>query len=244
MPPSSPVQPHMFCSQLFCLPFPLEEGTVGWRNEIAVMLRNTLFLPLLSPHTVPPLDYGALPWNTVLRELLQSGSFPHDAVLQNWSTMDPFHGAPLHWLQLPSGHIHLLWCGVLRGLQGGHLLHHGLLHVFQKNLRCGTCNTSTPSLFTDLAVCIVVSFTYSQSSQSQLLLWSIVYAFLNILSLRHHSVTDELSFYQWQVHLGAILNLLHPTCDYLLISFHRGHTCRAPPLPAARTLACKGNTEY
>lgn len=91
MPPSSPVQPHMFCSQLFCLPFPLEEGTVGWRNEIAVMLRNTLFLPLLSPHTVPPLEYGVPPmkyspsWTAPKRvlptwrstsELVHHGSFP------------------------------------------------------------------------------------------------------------------------------------------------------------------------
>lgn len=91
MPLSSPVQPHMFCSQLFCLPFPLEEGTVGWRNEIAVMLWNTLFLPLLPPHTVPPLEYGVPPmkyspsWTAPKRvlptwcstsELVHHGSFP------------------------------------------------------------------------------------------------------------------------------------------------------------------------
>ena len=78
--------------------------------------------------------------------------------------------------QPPSG-IHLLWHGVLHGLQvdicstmdlhglqGDSLPHHGLHHGLQGNLCSGAWSTSSPSFFTDLGVCRVVSLTYSHSS--------------------------------------------------------------------------------
>jgi len=77
--------------------------------------------------------------------------------------------------QPPSG-IHLLLCGVLHGLQvdissttdlhglqGGSLPHRGLLHGLQVNLCSGACTTCSPSFFTDLGVCRVVSLTKSHS---------------------------------------------------------------------------------
>ncbi|KAK4810884.1 hypothetical protein QYF61_013292 [Mycteria americana] len=71
----------------------------------------------------------------------------------NFSNMDPSHG-----LQFPSGHIHLLWFGVLHGLQGDNLRHHGHLHGLQRNLCSSTWSISSPSFFTDLGVCRVVSY--------------------------------------------------------------------------------------
>jgi len=78
--------------------------------------------------------------------------------------------------QPPSG-IHLMRHGVfprlqvdicstmhLHGLQGDSLPHHGLLHRLQGNLCSGTWSTSSPSFFTDLGFCRVVSLTYSHSS--------------------------------------------------------------------------------
>ncbi|KAK4826200.1 hypothetical protein QYF61_006144 [Mycteria americana] len=78
--------------------------------------------------------------------------------------------------QPPLG-IHLLWHGVLHGLQvdisstinlhglqGDSLPHHGLHHGLQGNLCSGAWSTSSPSFFTGLGVCRVVSLTYSHSS--------------------------------------------------------------------------------
>jgi len=76
--------------------------------------------------------------------------------------------------QLPSD-IRLLWHGVpstgcrstvdLHGLQGNNLPHHGLHHKLQGKILCsGIWSTSSPSFFTDLGVCRVVSFTSSHSS--------------------------------------------------------------------------------
>jgi len=79
--------------------------------------------------------------------------------------------------QHPSG-IHLLWRGVLHrlhmdiyatmdlhGLQSDSLPYHGLLHRLQGNLCSRAWSTSSPSFFTDLGVCGVVSLT-SHSSLS------------------------------------------------------------------------------
>jgi len=78
--------------------------------------------------------------------------------------------------QPPLG-IHVLWCGFfhtlqvdicstvdLSGLQMDSLPHHGLLHGLQGNLCSGTWSTSSPSFFTDICVCGVVSLTPSWSS--------------------------------------------------------------------------------
>ena len=78
--------------------------------------------------------------------------------------------------QPPLGHIPLLQHGVfhglqvdvcstinLHGVQGDSLPHHGLPHGLQGNLCSGAWSTSSPSFFTDLGVCRVVSLTYSLS---------------------------------------------------------------------------------
>jgi len=98
--------------------------------------------------------------------------------------------------------IHLLHCGVLHGLQvdicytvdlhglqGDDLPHHGLLHGLQGNLCSGTWSISSPSFFTDLGVCRVVSLTYSQSSiLAAIAILQVLFAFLNTSSQRrcHH----------------------------------------------------------
>ena len=46
----------------------------------------------------------------------------------------------------------------------GSLPHHGLLHRLQGNLCSGARSTSSPSFFTDLGVCRVVSLTYAHFS--------------------------------------------------------------------------------
>jgi len=119
---------------------------------------------------------GSLPWETVLHELLQRGSFPRGAVLQEqaapaWVPKGS-QVLPANLLQsgLPTGSqpppvIPLLRRGVLpglqvglcspvglHGLQGHSLSHHGLLHRLQGNLCSGTWSTSCLSLCTDSGV--------------------------------------------------------------------------------------------
>jgi len=78
--------------------------------------------------------------------------------------------------QPPSG-IHLVWCGVLHGLQvdicsivdlhgleGDSLPHHGLHHRLQGNLCSGAWSIASLSFFTDLGIYRVLSLTYSHYS--------------------------------------------------------------------------------
>jgi len=77
----------------------------------------------------------------------------------------------------------------LPGLQGDSLPHHGLHHELQgKTLCSGISSTSSPSFFTDLGVCRVVSFTSSHSSVSTAASLRVFFPFLNMLSQRryHH----------------------------------------------------------
>jgi len=103
--------------------------------------------------------------------------------------------------QPPSG-IQLLRCGVfhrlrvdlcstmdLHGLQGDNLPHHGLHHELQGKTLCSdVSSTSSPSFFTDLGVCRVVSLTSSHSSLLTAISPWVFFPFLNILSQRcyHH----------------------------------------------------------
>lgn len=97
-------------------------------------VHNSSSLPLLPPHIFP---------------LLQCGSSLGLQSFKNRSSMGVFHGpvsgrkpsllhrlqshqkpAPartLHGLQLPPGHVHLLWHGVLHRLHSGYLLQRGPL---------------------------------------------------------------------------------------------------------------------
>ena len=153
--------------------------------------------------------------------------------------------------QRPWG-IPLLRCGVLHGLQvdicstvnlhglqGDSLPHHGLPHGLQGNLCSGAWSTSSPSFFTDLGVCRVVSLTYSHSS---LQLQFVVQFFSPSLICYPRGATtiaDGLGLDQQRVHLGASWHWLYQTQGKLLGASHRSHPCSPP---ATKTLPCKPNT--
>jgi len=203
-------------------------GNEGCSQFITRCLCCSLSLSGRTPQTLPRLQRGSLPWDTVLHKLqcesfpwaaalhklLQRGSLPWGAVLQAqaapaWVTLgvtSPASKPASAWASLsmrpqvlagacssvglstgsqpPSG-IRLLQRWVLPGLQGDSLPHHGL-HRLQGNLCSGAWSTSSPSFFTDVGVCRVVSHTYSQFSVwLQLQLHSNFFPFLNLLSERH-----------------------------------------------------------
>ncbi|KAK4830186.1 LOW QUALITY PROTEIN: hypothetical protein QYF61_009213 [Mycteria americana] len=101
------------------------------------------------------------------------------------SCQEPAPAWASHGVTASFGHIHLLWRGVLHGLQvdicstvdlhglqGDSLPHHCLHQGLQGNLCSSAWSISSPS-FTDLGVCRAVPLTYSHSSlQLQLLLCS------------------------------------------------------------------------
>ncbi|KAK4831758.1 hypothetical protein QYF61_018956 [Mycteria americana] len=117
-----------------------------------------------------------LPDNLLLHGLLSTG---------HSSCQEPVLAWTLHGVIASFRHIHLLWHGVLHGLQVDicstvnlpglqvdicstvnlhglqvdSLPHHGLHHGLQWNLCSGTWSTSSSSFFTDLGVCRAVSFT-------------------------------------------------------------------------------------
>lgn len=103
------------------------------------------------------LQHGSLPQATV----------PHGVLSRGHSfCQEPAPERAFHRLQLPSGHVHLLSCGVLHGLQCEYLLHHCPLHKPQGNI-CfttvfpGDCrSTSFPSFFSDPGACRAVSHTF------------------------------------------------------------------------------------
>jgi len=93
------------------------------------------------------------------------------------SWQEPAPARALHGLTASFGHIYLLQCWVLHGLQAGicsttdlhglqghSLPHHGLQNGLQGNPCSGTWSTSSPSFSTDLGVYRVGSLTYSHSS--------------------------------------------------------------------------------
>jgi len=145
------------------------------------------------------LQCESFPRAAALHELLQGGSFPWGADLQGTgcSSVGPPQGhkpgqqtcssvgSSLHGAtdpgksllqcrlstgsQLPSS-VHLLWCGVLHGLQveicltvdlhglqGHSLPHHGRHHELQGHLCSSAWSTSSPSFCTDPGVCRAVS---------------------------------------------------------------------------------------
>jgi len=94
--------------------------------------------------------------------------------------------------QLQRGVLHRLQVDIcstvdLHGLQRHSLPHHGLQHRLQGNLCSVAWSTSSPSFFTDLCVCRVISLAYSYSSlQMQSVLCSNFSPFLNTLSQRRY----------------------------------------------------------
>jgi len=87
------------------------------------------------------------------RSLLQCGA-PHGGHSSFRHPPAPVWG-PFHGLQVAI-------CSTvdLHGLQGNNLPHHGLHHELQGKVLCsGISSTPSPSFFTDLGVCRVVSLT-------------------------------------------------------------------------------------
>ncbi|KAK4828794.1 hypothetical protein QYF61_000851, partial [Mycteria americana] len=76
-------------------------------------------------HRGSPTGSQVLPEKLLLCGLLSMGSQVLPGASPVWA---------LHGLLLPSGHIYLLQCGVLHGLQRDKLHHHGLLQQLQRNL--------------------------------------------------------------------------------------------------------------
>ena len=92
------------------------------------------------------------------RSLLQHGA-PH-GVTASFRHPPALAWGPFHRLQ-----VDICSTVDLHGLQGDSLPHHGLHHELQGKAPCsGVSSTSSPSFFTDLGVCRVVSFTLSHSS--------------------------------------------------------------------------------
>ena len=119
---------------------------------------------------------------------------------------------PLHWLQLPSGHIQLLRHGVLHGLQvdicstvlpcglqEDKLHHRGVLHGLQGNVCSHTWSTSSHS-FNDLSAGLfLLYFSHSLLTAAA----HFFYPFSNMLSQRHCSIIDSLRFGQQLVNFST-----------------------------------------
>jgi len=83
---------------------------------------------------------------------------------------DPFHGLQVDICSTVHHH----------GLQGDNLSHHDLQHELQgKTLCSGILSTSSPSFFTDLGVCRIVSLTSSHSSPYSAISLRIFFYFLS-----------------------------------------------------------------
>jgi len=181
---------------------------------------NSSFLPLRPPHAVSLLRHGVPPWDAFIHKLLQRGTFSRCSVLQEqtapaWvpplgcsSCQEPGPGWALHQLQLLSECVHLLWYGgfhglqvsicstvVIHGLQEDNLLHHGLLHRLQGNLRSSTWSTSSPPSPPTLVSALLLFPCFSCSSLSQLLC-SVFLPFIKCYHRGSTSATDGLSFGQ------------------------------------------------
>ena len=138
-------------------PPPLHPAAQGVGNGGLRSVHNGFSLPFLPPHTIPLLQRGSFPHAAVLNEVLQRVSTPWAAVYQDkpdpaWVLHGPqlLSGEPappwalLHWLQFPSRNIHLLYRGVLHS---GYLLQHGPLHGLQANLLLRRLEHHLPSFF-------------------------------------------------------------------------------------------------
>jgi len=107
-------------------PSPTSRCAQGYRER--GLLYQSISDPLCSSFllTLLPCFSVGLPWVAVL----------HEMPATVWALND---------LQLPLGHIYLLQCGGLHGLQCGYLLQHGLLQELQRNLCSSTWSISSPS---------------------------------------------------------------------------------------------------
>ncbi|KAM9590835.1 uncharacterized protein ACIBXB_005885 [Morphnus guianensis] len=119
--------------------------------------------PAWAPHGVTSPARKPAPWAPlstdpqVLPGACSSAGFPRGHSLLRETHL--LRRGVLHGLQ-----VDICSTMDLHGLQGDSLPHHGLHHRLQGNLCSGAWSTSSPSFFTDLGVCRVVSLTCSHSS--------------------------------------------------------------------------------
>jgi len=116
-----------------------------------------------------PTGSQALPANLLQRGLHSPqvhGSWQVPAPVQapHGITASLRHPPALAWGPIQGLQVEICSTLDLHGLQGNNLPHHGLHHELQgKGLCSGILSTSSPSFFTDLGVCRVVSLTSSHS---------------------------------------------------------------------------------
>jgi len=122
---------------------------------------------------------------------LHGSTGPGRSLLQRRLPMGSQPSPGIHLLR--RGFLHRLQVDIcstmdLHGLQRDSLPHHGLHHELQgKDLCFSISSTSSPSFFTDLAVCRVASFTSSHSS-----LLTVISAQFFFLLLLNYVITEAL----------------------------------------------------
>lgn len=85
----------------------------------------------------------------------------------------------------PSGHIHLLWCGVLNRLQGN-TCSTMALSIGNRQICSSTWGTSSHSVFSDLGICRIASHTCTSSALTACGLFC---SFLNVFSQKSHQLS-------------------------------------------------------
>lgn len=165
-----------------------------------------LLISASAQHVVPPMGYSpswtapvwVLPTGFHLKNCFSIGTLNglqslRSRLLQQVSPIGlsscwkPASAQALYGLQSPSGHIHLLWCGLLLGQEGNYLLHCGLPQAALAQPTSIWCSPQAEeeSLLQHLehlplGVCRTVSHILSLHSQS------IFYSFVFMLLHRCH----------------------------------------------------------
>jgi len=187
--------------------------------------------PMWVPHGVTsPARIPALAWAPLSRGLqilpgaCSSTDSPRGHSFFQASTCSSVGSLPWAaggWISAPT------WTSM--GCRGHNLPHHGLHHELQgKTLCCSILSTSSPSFFTDLGVCRVVSLTSSHSSLSTAVFPQFFSPFLNMLSQRHYHHADWLGLGQQRIHHGDGWHWLYQTWGKLLAASHRSHRYKPP----------------
>jgi len=193
------------------------------------------------------LQRESFPWAADLHELPQHGSFSRGAILQEqaapaWvphGVTSPASKPAAAWGPFHGLQVDICSTVYLHGLQGDKLPHHGLHHELQGKTLCSRISsTSSPSFFTDLGVCRVVSFTSSHSS----LLTAISPQFF--LPLLKYVITEELSPSLMGLALASGGSVLEPPGTGFIRHgeiFWQLLTEAIPvaPFPATKILPCK-----
>jgi len=180
-----------------------------------------------------PTGSQALPANLLWRGLLSpwahsSRQKPAPARPPHGVTASSRHPPAPAWCPFHRLQVDICSTVGLHGLQGDSLPHHGLHHELQgKTLCSGVPSNSSPSFFTDLGVCRVVSLTLSHSS----LLTAISPQFFLLLLKYVITIADWLGLGQRRVHLRAGWHWLYQTWGKLLPASPRSHPYSPAPSP-------------